>query len=187
VAVALAVTQTTAMDATQGPPTSANLVAALETTEAPPSSPPLEGETPLQHFCPQKWGHKGSGRATTRTHMLPTPLISQAHSRSRGCTGQSRRKLRQWRFLSGILRASGAAEEQPLRRGENLWPERRRRKGVGRQRRLLKRCRRLGNHRARTRGTDVGDDWRVVDDNYGQAVGKLQAESMMSTPASLFP
>jgi hypothetical protein len=28
--------------------------------------------------------------------------------------------------------------------------------------------------------------WRVVDD-YGQAVGKLQAESMMSTAASLFP
>jgi hypothetical protein len=30
------------------------------------------------------------------------------------------------------------------------------------------------------------DGWRVVDD-YGQAVGKLQAESMMSTVASLFP
>jgi hypothetical protein len=25
------------------------------------------------------------------------------------------------------------------------------------------------------------DGWRVVDDDYGQAVGKLQAESMMST------
>jgi hypothetical protein len=33
-------------------------------------------------------------------------------------------------------------------------------------------------------GSDV---WRVVDNNYGQAVGKLQAESMMSTAASLFP
>jgi hypothetical protein len=32
-----------------------------------------------------------------------------------------------------------------------------------------------------------GDVWRVVDDYYGQAVGKLQAESMMSTTASLFP
>jgi hypothetical protein len=31
------------------------------------------------------------------------------------------------------------------------------------------------------------DDWRVVDDDYGQAVGKLQVESMMSTAASLFP
>jgi hypothetical protein len=31
------------------------------------------------------------------------------------------------------------------------------------------------------------DVWRVVDDYYGQAVGKLQAESMMSTAASLFP
>jgi hypothetical protein len=34
------------------------------------------------------------------------------------------------------------------------------------------------------------DGWRVVDvvdDDYGQAVGKLQAESMMSTAASLFP
>jgi hypothetical protein len=31
------------------------------------------------------------------------------------------------------------------------------------------------------------DGWRVVDDYYGQAVGKLQAESMMSTAASLFP
>jgi hypothetical protein len=31
------------------------------------------------------------------------------------------------------------------------------------------------------------DGWRVVDDDYGQAVGKLQAESMMSTTASLFP
>jgi hypothetical protein len=30
------------------------------------------------------------------------------------------------------------------------------------------------------------DGWRVVDD-YGQTVGKLQAESMMSTAASLFP
>jgi hypothetical protein len=34
---------------------------------------------------------------------------------------------------------------------------------------------------------EVADDWRVVDDDYGQAVGKLQAESMMSTAASLFP
>jgi hypothetical protein len=33
------------------------------------------------------------------------------------------------------------------------------------------------------KGLDV---WRVVND-YGQAVGKLQAESMMSTAASLFP
>jgi hypothetical protein len=31
------------------------------------------------------------------------------------------------------------------------------------------------------------DDWCVVDDDYGQAVRKLQAESMMSTAASLFP
>jgi hypothetical protein len=31
------------------------------------------------------------------------------------------------------------------------------------------------------------DGWRVVDDDYGQAVGKLQAESMMSTSTSLFP
>jgi hypothetical protein len=31
------------------------------------------------------------------------------------------------------------------------------------------------------------DDWRVVDDDYGQTVGKLQAESMISTSASLFP
>jgi hypothetical protein len=31
------------------------------------------------------------------------------------------------------------------------------------------------------------DGWRVVDDDYGQAVGKLQAESMMSIAASLFP
>jgi hypothetical protein len=33
----------------------------------------------------------------------------------------------------------------------------------------------------------VDDGWRVVDDYYSQAVGKLQAESMMSTAASLFP
>jgi hypothetical protein len=32
-----------------------------------------------------------------------------------------------------------------------------------------------------------GDVWRVVNDYYGQAVGKLQAESMMSTTASIFP
>jgi hypothetical protein len=31
------------------------------------------------------------------------------------------------------------------------------------------------------------DVWHIVDDYYGQAVGKLQAESMMSTAASLFP
>jgi hypothetical protein len=31
------------------------------------------------------------------------------------------------------------------------------------------------------------DGWRVVDDDYGQAVGKLQAESMISIAASLFP
>jgi hypothetical protein len=31
------------------------------------------------------------------------------------------------------------------------------------------------------------DVWRVVNDYCGQAVGKLQAESMMSTAASLFP
>jgi hypothetical protein len=30
------------------------------------------------------------------------------------------------------------------------------------------------------------DVWHVVDDYYGQAVGKLQAESMMKA-ASLFP
>jgi hypothetical protein len=34
------------------------------------------------------------------------------------------------------------------------------------------------------KGLDV---WRVVDDYYGLAVGKLLAESMMSTAASLFP
>jgi hypothetical protein len=28
------------------------------------------------------------------------------------------------------------------------------------------------------------DGWRVFDDDYGQAVGKLQAKSMMSTAAS---
>jgi hypothetical protein len=33
----------------------------------------------------------------------------------------------------------------------------------------------------------AGDVWRVVNDYYGQAVEKLQAESMMSTSASLFP
>jgi hypothetical protein len=33
----------------------------------------------------------------------------------------------------------------------------------------------------------AADGWRVVDDDYGQTVGKLQAESMMSTAASLFP
>jgi hypothetical protein len=33
----------------------------------------------------------------------------------------------------------------------------------------------------------LSDGWRVVDDYYGQAVGKLQAESMISTAASLFP
>jgi hypothetical protein len=32
----------------------------------------------------------------------------------------------------------------------------------------------------------VTDGWRVVDDYYGQAVGKLQAESMMSSGKS-FP
>jgi hypothetical protein len=31
------------------------------------------------------------------------------------------------------------------------------------------------------------DVWHVVDDYYGQAVGKLHAESMMSIAASLFP
>jgi hypothetical protein len=31
------------------------------------------------------------------------------------------------------------------------------------------------------------DGWRVVDDDYGQTVGKFQAESMMSTAARLFP
>jgi hypothetical protein len=39
----------------------------------------------------------------------------------------------------------------------------------------------------RGRSPKVDDGWRVVDDDYGQAVGKLQAESMMSTAASLFP
>jgi hypothetical protein len=34
------------------------------------------------------------------------------------------------------------------------------------------------------KGLDV---WHVVNDYCGQAVGKLQAESMMSTAASLFP
>jgi hypothetical protein len=33
----------------------------------------------------------------------------------------------------------------------------------------------------------ISDGWRVFDDDYGQTVGKLQAESMMSTAASLFP
>jgi hypothetical protein len=35
--------------------------------------------------------------------------------------------------------------------------------------------------------TPPTDVWRVVDDYCGQAVGKLQAESMMSTAASIFP
>jgi hypothetical protein len=33
----------------------------------------------------------------------------------------------------------------------------------------------------------AADGWRVVDDDYSQTVRKLQAESMMSTVASLFP
>jgi hypothetical protein len=37
-----------------------------------------------------------------------------------------------------------------------------------------------------TFSTKCHDGWRVVDD-YGQTVGKLQAESMMSTASSLFP
>jgi hypothetical protein len=40
----------------------------------------------------------------------------------------------------------------------------------------------LGN--CARKGLDV---WHVVDDYCGQAVGKLQVESMMSTAASLFP
>jgi hypothetical protein len=40
----------------------------------------------------------------------------------------------------------------------------------------------LGN--SARKGLDV---WRVVDDYYGQVVGKLQAQSMVSTAASLFP
>jgi hypothetical protein len=35
-----------------------------------------------------------------------------------------------------------------------------------------------------TKPASPSDGWRVVDDDYGQAVGKLQAESMMSTAAS---
>jgi hypothetical protein len=34
---------------------------------------------------------------------------------------------------------------------------------------------------------EMADGWCVVDDYYGQAIGKLQVESMMSTAASLFP
>jgi hypothetical protein len=34
------------------------------------------------------------------------------------------------------------------------------------------------------KGLDV---WHVVNNYYGQAVGKLQAETMMSIAASLFP
>jgi hypothetical protein len=30
------------------------------------------------------------------------------------------------------------------------------------------------------------NSWRIVDDYYGQTVGKLQAESVMSITASLF-
>jgi hypothetical protein len=37
-------------------------------------------------------------------------------------------------------------------------------------------------------GTRKGlDVWHIVNDYYGQAVEKLQAKSMMSTAASLFP
>jgi hypothetical protein len=39
----------------------------------------------------------------------------------------------------------------------------------------------------RVRITPVPDGWHVVDDDYGQTVGKPQVESMMSTTASLFP
>jgi hypothetical protein len=35
--------------------------------------------------------------------------------------------------------------------------------------------------------TMLTDGWHVVDDDYSQVVGKLQAGSMMSTAASLFP
>jgi hypothetical protein len=31
------------------------------------------------------------------------------------------------------------------------------------------------------------DGWHAVDDDYGQTVGKLQVESVMSTATSLFP
>jgi hypothetical protein len=42
--------------------------------------------------------------------------------------------------------------------------------------------------RMRNQTSKLGTDgWRVVDDYYGQTVGKLQAESMMSTAVSLFP
>jgi hypothetical protein len=46
-------------------------------------------------------------------------------------------------------------------------------------------------HQPEIKTDDIGammtDVWRVVDDDYGQVVGKLKAESMMSTAASIFP
>jgi hypothetical protein len=41
--------------------------------------------------------------------------------------------------------------------------------------------------RRRDEGRLWPDGWRVVNYYYGQAVGKHQVESMMSTAASLFP
>jgi hypothetical protein len=45
-------------------------------------------------------------------------------------------------------------------------------------------------HEGKTSGSvlcGLVDGWRIVDDDYGHTVGKLQAKSMMSIAASLFP
>jgi hypothetical protein len=127
-------------------------MATLQTAKAPSTSPPLEGKTPLQRFHPRRIGRKGTDRATTRIHKLPALLIAQARGRSRGRTWRSRRKFR--RHLrrgndSGLEGTSGAAEEKPLRRGENRRPEGRRWEGARSRRRLKQRSRRHPDHGSR--------------------------------------
>jgi hypothetical protein len=105
----------------KGLPTRGNLVAALETAEASPSSPPLEGEAPHQRLRLRGWEREGTTRATTQTHQLPAPLSIQARGRSKGRMWLCRRKLRQQRrrVLSGSKGALGT-ELKPLRCGEKV-------------------------------------------------------------------
>lgn len=70
----LPVTRTTTSDASEGPSTCADLVAMLKAPETPPSSPMLEGETPVETFFPKRRRWRMT-EMTAPTHQHPTILI----------------------------------------------------------------------------------------------------------------
>ena len=90
----LPMTRTVTTDASEWPTTCADLVATLEATKIPPSSPMLEGEATVETFFP-KPRERRAARTAVLTQLHPIFLnIERGGSSREATTGLGKRPLR---------------------------------------------------------------------------------------------